>query len=108
MVSRTVQSTGDREWDVQEKCDNQSGNIAVFKEVGDPSHREGLPDTASKNRDTTDMKSEACDGLHPVCPTPPLATTTLSSVSVCCFFRAHMSVRSYGVCLSLSDSLHLA
>lgn len=51
MVSRTVQSTGDREWDVQEKCDNQSGNIAVFKEVGDPSHREGLPDTASKNRE---------------------------------------------------------
>lgn len=106
MVSRTVQSTGDREWDVQEKCDNQSGNIAVFKEVGDPSHREGLPDTASKNRDTTDMKSEACDSLHPVCPTPASGHHHLVLCICVLFFRAHMSVRSYGVCLSLSNLCH--
>ena len=58
------------------------------------------------------------DPLHPFQPPPhpqslSLATTSLVSVSmnlVFCFFflRFHIQVRSYGICLSLSDFFHLA
>ena len=48
---------------------------------------------------------------HPPRPRPlaitSLFTVSVSLVSVCLFFRFYIQMRSYGICLSLSDFFHL-